>query len=272
MGRASSCIAASRLAEADPDLKFLYTAPLTYYCLPKVLEAGPHSRELDYHVQPGRYLSNLLIPREVFSFHLGKGGKGTGERMHVVPSGRALGGGSSVNSYIRIVMMYMRPAPSDYDDWETNHGNKGWGSKELIPLLKKAETYQPNPHHPSHGYSGPLKISFASGHRNVGEELIEVGTAIDKSQSRAPDLNAFDSTGSTTGRYIDSNTGRRSDTAHDYIYNKDLKNLTIQRHRRKSQVRTNLWKPANTFRNHNKPRLHRNIRDQCKGSQGFHGF
>ncbi|KAF9563188.1 hypothetical protein CPC08DRAFT_334488 [Agrocybe pediades] len=83
--------------------------------------------------------------------------------MHVVPSGRALGGGSSVN-----FMMYMRPAPSDYVDWETNHGNKGWGSKELIPLLKKAETYQPNPHHPSHGYSGPLKISFASGHRNQG--------------------------------------------------------------------------------------------------------
>jgi len=87
--------------------------------------------------------------------------------------------------------MYMRPAPSDYDDWETIYGNKGWSSKELIPLLKKAETYQPNPNHPSHGSSGPLKISFASGHNNIGDNLIAVGTALDKSHSKTGDLNAF---------------------------------------------------------------------------------
>lgn len=34
-------------------------------------------------------------------------------------------------------MMYTRAAASDYDDWEVTHGNVGWGSKDLIPLLKK---------------------------------------------------------------------------------------------------------------------------------------
>jgi alcohol oxidase len=34
-------------------------------------------------------------------------------------------------------MMYTRAAASDYDDWETVYGNVGWGSKDLIPLLKK---------------------------------------------------------------------------------------------------------------------------------------
>lgn len=33
--------------------------------------------------------------------------------------------------------MYTRAAASDYDDWETKHGNPGWGSKDLIPLMKK---------------------------------------------------------------------------------------------------------------------------------------
>ena len=33
--------------------------------------------------------------------------------------------------------MYNRAAASDYDDWESVHGNPGWGSKYLIPLLKK---------------------------------------------------------------------------------------------------------------------------------------
>lgn len=34
-------------------------------------------------------------------------------------------------------MMYTRPAASDYDDWETVYQNPGWGSKDLIPLLRK---------------------------------------------------------------------------------------------------------------------------------------
>ena len=34
-------------------------------------------------------------------------------------------------------MFYTRAAASDYDDWENVYGNKGWGSKYLIPLLKK---------------------------------------------------------------------------------------------------------------------------------------
>ena len=34
-------------------------------------------------------------------------------------------------------MMYTRAAASDYDDWESVYDNPGWGSKDLIPLIKK---------------------------------------------------------------------------------------------------------------------------------------
>lgn len=40
-------------------------------------------------------------------------------------------------SFDLLVMMYTRASASDYDDWETVHGNEGWGSKDLIPLLQK---------------------------------------------------------------------------------------------------------------------------------------
>ncbi|KAF9478334.1 alcohol oxidase [Pholiota conissans] len=213
-GGAAACITAGRLAEADPSLKIL------------IVEAGPHTQELQHHIQPGRHFSNLLVPREVFSFHFGKGGKGTGERMHLVPAGRALGGGSAIN-----FAMYMRPAPSDYDDWETEHGNEGWSSRELIPLLKKAETYQSGDNLPAHGYDGPIKISIAPGGYNVAEEMINVGIATEKDHGATTDLNDFTESAlnkwSRIQRYIDSETGRRSDTAHSYIYNADHKNLTI---------------------------------------------
>ena len=37
----------------------------------------------------------------------------------------------------REVLMYTRAAASDYDEWEEKFKNPGWGSKDLIPLLKK---------------------------------------------------------------------------------------------------------------------------------------
>ena len=36
-----------------------------------------------------------------------------------------------------IVMVYTRASASDYDTWEEVHENPGWGSKDLIPLLKQ---------------------------------------------------------------------------------------------------------------------------------------
>ena len=33
--------------------------------------------------------------------------------------------------------MYTRGAASDYDDWETEHENPGWGYENLLPLFKK---------------------------------------------------------------------------------------------------------------------------------------
>jgi choline dehydrogenase-like flavoprotein len=34
-------------------------------------------------------------------------------------------------------MMYTRASASDYDDWKTVYENPGWGSDDLIPLLRK---------------------------------------------------------------------------------------------------------------------------------------
>ena len=38
-------------------------------------------------------------------------------------------------------MMYTRASASDYDDWNTVHENPGWGSEDLIPLLKKVRRW-----------------------------------------------------------------------------------------------------------------------------------
>ncbi|KAF9478332.1 FAD/NAD(P)-binding domain-containing protein [Pholiota conissans] len=173
-GGAAACITAGRLAKADPNLKIL------------IVEAGPHTRAVHDHVQPGRYFSSLTLPKETFTFHVGKPSDSLLGRPSIVPTGRAVGGGSSVN-----FMVYNRAPASDYNDWENVYGNKGWGSSSLIPLLKKAETYQEKLTNDTHGTSGPIKVSFARENFNIAENFLEVAKAIDQERPFAEDMNDF---------------------------------------------------------------------------------
>ena len=87
--------------------------------------------------------------------------------------------------------MYSRAMASDYDDWETVHGNTGWGYKDLLPLLKKSETYQVGDGKPTHGYSGPLKVSHGGAYTNVGKQFLEVAAAYDKECGSTDDINSM---------------------------------------------------------------------------------
>ncbi|KAG6902856.1 hypothetical protein C0995_010741 [Termitomyces sp. Mi166 len=218
-GGAAACVTAGRLAQADPNLKIL------------ILEAGPLTKDMPNHVQPARYFQNLANPGETFTLHKGKPSPALAGREVIVPSARCLGGGSSVN-----FAMYTRAAASDYDDWEKVHQNPGWGSKHLIPLLKKAETYQADGDPETHGKSGPIKVSYASD-ANVASQFLEVAGKYDEGRKLTEDVNGF-FTCNAYGRwprYIDANTGRRSDTPHNYIYKyTDSENtgLTVRERRR----------------------------------------
>ncbi|KAI0727744.1 glucose-methanol-choline oxidoreductase [Fomitopsis betulina] len=120
-GGTTGCVVAGRLAAADPSLRIA------------IIEAGPPTLDDLAHMQPARYLNHLLPGSVTMKFNVGKESADLGGRAPLVPCGQCLGGGSSVN-----FVMYTRPSPSDYDDWETVWGSEGWSSRELIPLLKKA--------------------------------------------------------------------------------------------------------------------------------------
>ncbi|TFK74193.1 alcohol oxidase [Pluteus cervinus] len=214
-GGAAACVTAGRLAAASPSLRIL------------VLEAGSHTRDVQDHIQPARYFKNLTTAGPAFTYHIGKPSPALLGRAPIIPSGRCVGGGSGVN-----FTMYTRASASDYDDWENQFANPGWGSKDIIPLLKKAETYQVDPSNPLHGSSGPIKVSLAPDEINVGLQYLEVAAAYDPTRPLTDDVNAF-YTCNAYGRwprYVDAATGRRSDTAHHYIYNQldHNQNLVVQ--------------------------------------------
>lgn len=58
----------------------------------------------------------------------------------------------------------------------------------------QAETYQSGDNLAAHGYNGPLKISFAPGGYNIGEEMINIGKATEVDHGATSDLNDFTET------------------------------------------------------------------------------
>lgn len=215
-GGTSGCVTAGRLAAADPSLKIL------------ILEAGPHVRGLENHIQPARYFNNLVSPDDVFTSHVGNPSKSLAGRSPIVTSAKCMGGGSNVN-----FVMYTRASASDYDAWEFL-GNPEWGSKDLIPLANKVETYQCGSD-PTHGTNGPIAISVKNVVGNIGEQYLDVAAKYDKDRDFTDDPNNFRSCNqySPWPKYINPVSGTRSDTAHHFIYNQEhngnLKVLDRQR-------------------------------------------
>ncbi|KAM5537387.1 hypothetical protein V8D89_008906 [Ganoderma adspersum] len=211
-GGTSGLVLASRLATADPSLSIL------------VVEAGPQTLDDPLHLQPARYPYHLRPESTTVKFNVGRESAALGGRAPVVPCGQCLGGGSSIN-----FSMYTRAAASDYDDWATVHGNPGWSSKQLLPLLRKCETYEVAPGKPTHGYSGPLKVSYGGAFLEAAKEFLGVAAQYDRARGSTDDVNGLFEA-NKYGRWqkwIDSKTGVRSDIPHHYVYHRDLKNLHI---------------------------------------------
>ncbi|KAI0366933.1 alcohol oxidase-like protein [Pilatotrama ljubarskyi] len=212
-GGTAGCVLAGRLAAADPTLSIL------------VVEAGPTTQDDPQHTQPARYLYHLRPETTTMKFNVGKESAALGGRAPVVPCGQCLGGGSSVN-----FAMYTRASASDYDDWATVYGNKGWSSKDLLPLLRKCETYQIAPDKPTHGYSGPLKVSYGGYYPEVGQDFLNMAAQYDKTRGLTDDVNNLFEC-NKYGRWqkwIDMKTGTRSDVPHNYIYSQSSnRNLCI---------------------------------------------
>ena len=85
---------AGRLLSAKPDLKIL------------ILEAGPHTHDDLAHVQPARFINHLLPTSHTVRCYKAKESEAMGGRALIVPTGRCIGGGSSVNCEVDLLHVF----------------------------------------------------------------------------------------------------------------------------------------------------------------------
>lgn len=197
-GGSCGCVVAGRLANLDHKLQVL------------LIEAGESNLNNPWVYRPGIYPRNMKLDSKTASFYYSRPSEWLAGRRAIVPCAHILGGGSSIN-----FMMYTRASASDYDDFQA----KGWTTKELIPLMKKHETYQRACNNRDiHGFEGPIKVSFGNYTYPIMQDFLRAAES--QGIPTTDDLQDL-----TTGhgaehwlKWINRDTGRRSDSAHGYIH------------------------------------------------------
>ena len=112
-------------------------------------------------------------------------------------------------------MMYTRASASDYDNFQA----EGWTTKELLPLMRKHETYQRAcSNRDLHGFEGPIKVSFGNYTYPIAWDFLRAAES--QGFPITDDLQDLDTGHGAEHwlKWINRDTGRRSDSAHAYIH------------------------------------------------------
>lgn len=134
-GGATGSVLANRLS-ANPDVRVL------------VLEAGP-PKENEHIDEMGGFVQ--LWGSDVDWKLMTDEQKGLFGREIMINQGHVVGGSSSINA-----MMHVRGNPQNYDEWAAN-GAEGWGYQDMLPYLKKLESYHGDDSG-LRGSDGPLSV------------------------------------------------------------------------------------------------------------------
>ena len=141
-GGSSGCVAAARLASEGGARVLL-------------LEAGYSHRHPLLDMPPGIF--KMINGSKFMRYHHTTPQAHLDGRVHDIPQGNVLGGGSSVNAQV-----YIRGRPSDYDEWNDvlrgNNDRIGWGWGDVLPHFTRMEGNN-RLMNDRHGTDGPLQVS-----------------------------------------------------------------------------------------------------------------
>ncbi|RYO78150.1 hypothetical protein DL766_006927 [Monosporascus sp. MC13-8B] len=195
-GGTAGCIIASRLADADPKLSIL------------VVESGRDNYNVPTVIHPLLWQGNYGPDDPRVFFHKAAKEEQLADRESLIEVGNTLGGGSSVN-----LMIYMRGQRCDYDSWNT----RGWTADDMLPYLRKFETYHGLGKTEHHGCDGPIQVSGGP-FRSVEAENDFITAMREVGYHEVEDLQDLESIGVARIRKYVSPQGQRQDVAHKYLH------------------------------------------------------
>jgi len=149
----AGCVLANRLTEDGTATVLL-------------LEAGGKDTSQWIHIPVG-YAKTLKDPKVNWLYETEVDAT-SGDRPHVWPRGKVLGGSSSING-----LLYVRGQAADYDNW-AQAGCTGWSHSDVLPYFKRAESNE-RLKDDLHGTDGPLNVSDITDHHPVSDAVVAAG-------------------------------------------------------------------------------------------------
>ncbi|WP_299637575.1 GMC family oxidoreductase N-terminal domain-containing protein [uncultured Ruegeria sp.] len=208
-GGAAGCVVAARLAKDGKNRVLL-------------LEAGHSNKHPLLDMPPGIF--KMINGTKFMRYHKTVEQEHLGGRVHDIPQGHVLGGGSSVNAQV-----YMRGRPSDYDAWQDIlHGsNDGvdWSWNAVLPHFRGMEDNN-RLYNDLHGTGGPLLVSDPGHIDDLSRLFVQAVQGLGEPIS--PDFNGKRQRGVGFYQFMNRN-GRRSSSAYAFIEPlKNDPNLTVR--------------------------------------------
>lgn len=195
-----------------------------------LLEAGHSHRHPLLDMPPGIF--KMINGSKFMRYHRTEPQAHLDGRVHDIPQGHVLGGGSSVNAQV-----YMRGRPADYDAWDAllrgSNDGVGWGWHDVLPHFRKLEGNNRLANE-LHGTDGPLLVSDPGHVDDMSRWFVQAVQALGEPYNA--DFNGETQRG--VGFYQFTNrSGRRSSAA--YAFLAPLKSnpaLTVRLHAEVSRI------------------------------------
>ncbi|KAI0469827.1 alcohol oxidase [Xylariaceae sp. FL0804] len=198
-GGTSGSVIASRVSDAYPSLSIL------------IVEGGPDNYNNPDISIPGLYRFNLHPTDSNTSITWNSGHEEQlANRSIGVATGAVLGGSSSINA-----LAYARGQAVEFDAWNA----EGWSAQELLPLLKRLETYHGDDESDTHGHDGPIQAS--DGHyvgKSLRDDFIEAAKSAGYDEINDVHNLAATNAVAPNLRYASPQDGKRQDAASRYLH------------------------------------------------------
>lgn len=196
-GGASGCVTAARLI-SDGNRRVL------------LLEAGYSHHHPLLDMPPGIF--KLINGSKYMTYHQTVPQEHLAGRVHDIPQGNVLGGGSSVNA-----QCYIRGRPSDYEDWhEALRGDNDGAPWDWPTVLQHFKRIEGNNRlqNDLHGAEGPLLVSDPGHIDDVSRWFVQ--TVQSKGEAFNHDFNGENQRGVGFYQFMNRH-GKRSSAAYAYI-------------------------------------------------------
>ena len=132
-----------------------------------LLEAGGKDTNPMIHIPIG-YATTLKDPKINWLYET-EVDPTSGNRPHIWPRGKVLGGSSSING-----LLYVRGQVADFDQW-AQLGCTGWSHSDVLPYFRRAEGNERLGKDELHGSDGPLNVSDPRDTHMISDAVIRAG-------------------------------------------------------------------------------------------------